>query len=101
MRLRQLLHLTLALCLLTVTAGTAPPAFAACPERPKCEGCGCAGGPGYRGPNGKCVGFKRLDEVCGTPPTLRCDFENAPGTGRNRDCALGTDNDNTALKGDD
>jgi hypothetical protein len=60
---------------------------AACPERPACEGCGCKGGPGYRGPDQKCVGFKNLDKVCGTPPT-RCVFENAPGTGLNRECAM-------------
>jgi hypothetical protein len=22
-----------------------------------CSGCGCRGGPGYRGPNGRCVGW--------------------------------------------
>ncbi|MDB5597845.1 MAG: hypothetical protein JWM36_4806 [Hyphomicrobiales bacterium] len=59
-----------------------------CPERERCTGCGCAGGPGYRGPNGQCVGFKALVKVCGSPPTLRCIFENAPGTGANRECAL-------------
>lgn len=59
-----------------------------CPERPACRGCGCKGGPGYRGPDGRCVGFKALTRVCGDPPTLRCTFENAPGTGANRDCAL-------------
>lgn len=40
-----------------------------------CEGCGCKGGPGYRGPNGQCVGWKRLNKVCGTPPTTRCTAE--------------------------
>ncbi|MCS0501903.1 hypothetical protein [Ancylobacter mangrovi] len=66
-----------------------PAAGAGCPERPPCKGCGCRGGPGYRGPDGRCVGFKNLTRVCGTPPTTRCRFENAPGTGLNRDCALG------------
>jgi hypothetical protein len=61
---------------------------AACPDRPACTGCGCKGGPGYRSPDGHCVGFKELDKVCGNPPT-RCVFENAPGTGANRECALG------------
>jgi hypothetical protein len=61
---------------------------AGCPERPACKGCGCKGGPGYRDrPGGYCVGFGELDKVCGTPPT-RCVFENAPGTGENRECAL-------------
>ncbi|QDL97958.1 hypothetical protein FLL57_11830 [Rhodopseudomonas palustris] len=67
-------------------AGIAP-AFAGCPERPACKGCGCKGGTGYRAPDGHCVGFRELDRVCGAPPT-RCVFENAPGTGANRDCAL-------------
>lgn len=44
-----------------------------------CSGCGCRGGPGYRGPNGKCVGWKQLTKVCGSPPTLRCTNER-PGT---------------------
>ena len=65
-----------------------PAAWAACPERPPCKGCGCKGGPGYRGPDGRCVGFKALDRVCGIPPETRCRFENAPGTGANRECAL-------------
>lgn len=59
-----------------------------CPERPACKGCGCKGGPGYRSMvTGKCVGFKQLKKACGNPPTLRCVFENAPGTGRNKKCA--------------
>jgi hypothetical protein len=60
---------------------------AACPERPACHGCGCKGGPGYRGSDGHCVGFRELDKVCGNPPA-RCVFENAQGTGANRECAL-------------
>ena len=60
---------------------------AACPERPPCHGCGCNGGPGYRAPDGHCVGFRELDKVCGNPPD-RCVFENAPGTGANHECAL-------------
>ena len=69
-----------------------PADAAGCPERPQCEGCGCKGGPGYRGPDGKCVGFRALDKTCGVPPTTRCVFENAPGTGENRDCALAPGN---------
>ena len=55
-----------------------------------CHGCGCKGGPGYREiASGKCVGFKQLDKKCGSPPSsLLCAFENAPGTGANRECAL-------------
>lgn len=79
------------LLLLGLLAGAfgALPAMAACPDRPACRGCGCKGGPGYRGPDGRCVGFKDLAKVCGDPPETRCAFENAPGTGANRDCALG------------
>jgi len=69
-------------------AGTDPAATAQCPERPPCRGCGCRGGPGYRGPDGRCVGFRELAKICGTPPERRCVFENAPGTGANRECAL-------------
>ncbi|GEM_PF-1807912 len=67
----------------------APPVFANCPDRPACTGCGYKGGPGYRGPDGKCVGFKNLERICGDPPTTHCVFENAPGTGLNQACALG------------
>lgn len=41
----------------------------------RCNWCGCRGGPGYRAPNGKCVGHKALKRVCGDPPTLRCTYE--------------------------
>jgi hypothetical protein len=34
--------------------------------------CGDSGGPGYRGPNNKCVGWEALGRVCGCPPTTRC-----------------------------
>ena len=40
-----------------------------------CSGCGCRGGPGYRGPDGECVGWKALDRICGKPPTTRCKAE--------------------------
>lgn len=40
-----------------------------------CEGCGCRGGPGFRGPDGKCVGWKNLAKVCGNPPTTHCEAE--------------------------
>lgn len=40
-----------------------------------CTGCGCRGGPGYRGPDGRCVGWKQLNSKCGNPPTTRCTFE--------------------------
>jgi len=78
-----------ALAMLATAFAWSPPAIAKCPERATCHGCGCKGGPGYRAPDGHCVGFVELTKVCGTPPETRCKFENAPGTGANHDCALG------------
>ena len=34
--------------------------------------CGTRGGPGYRGPDGKCVGWADIGKKCGNPPSLRC-----------------------------
>ena len=34
--------------------------------------CGERGGPGYRGPDRKCVGWEALGRVCGCPPSTRC-----------------------------
>jgi hypothetical protein len=79
--------LAVALAVVALSAWSISIGHAACPDRPACDGCGCKGGPGYRGPDQKCVGFKNLDKVCGNPP-VRCVFENAPGTGLNRTCAL-------------
>jgi hypothetical protein len=60
-----------------------------CHELPRCTGCGCKGGPGYRGPNGQCVSYAQLFKVCGNPPGSPCTFENAPNTGLNRECVAG------------
>ena len=76
------------LAILIITAQLHPAAADGCPERPACHGCGCKGGPGYRAPDGHCVGFKALAHTCGTPPSERCTFENAPGTGANAECAM-------------
>lgn len=55
-----------------------------------CRGCGCKGGPGYRHlASGQCVSFRDLAKKCGNPPGVACSFENAPGTGANRECAFG------------
>jgi hypothetical protein len=63
-----------------------------CADFPPCEGCGCAGGPGYRSNStGECVGYKKLVSECGPFPHVGCTFENAPGTGVNRECVLGGD----------
>jgi len=81
---------SLVLIALACLLALALPASGRCPDRPPCKGCGCKGGPGYRiKATGKCVGFKALMAKCGDPPTLRCTFENAPGTGLNRECVLG------------
>lgn len=37
--------------------------------------CGDKGGPGYRGPNGRCVGWADIGRTCGNPPTTRCQPE--------------------------
>jgi hypothetical protein len=34
--------------------------------------CGDRGGPGYRGPDGKCRSWADLGRVCGSPPTTNC-----------------------------
>lgn len=73
---------------LTMAADLPPNDAGFCPPNKKCHGCGCAGGPGYRSPDGHCVGFRELERTCGTPPTERCTFENAPGTGAHAECAL-------------
>lgn len=44
-------------------------------EADACTGCGCRGGPGYRGPDGRCVGWKDLAKKCGQPPTSHCSAE--------------------------
>ena len=40
-----------------------------------CDGCGCRGGPGYRAPDGRCVGWSDIGRKCGSPPTTRCAAE--------------------------
>jgi hypothetical protein len=89
LRRRVSAALALQAILLIFTATSPAPADAAgCPERPACHGCGCKGGPGYRGPDGQCVGYRDLDRICGNPPASHCVFENAPGTGLNKECAM-------------
>ncbi|MGE5259870.1 MAG: hypothetical protein ACM3MH_03215 [Actinomycetota bacterium] len=52
------------------------PAFAddAC----RCQGCGCKGGTGWRGPDGACVPRTSLAQICGSPAGAPCKQENAP-----------------------
>src|ERR1700751_3602790 len=33
--------------------------------------CGDRGGPGYRGPSGRCVGWADIGRTCGSPPTTK------------------------------
>lgn len=40
-----------------------------------CNVCGCKGGPGYRAPDGKCVGRRNITKLCGSPPSKRCKRE--------------------------
>ena len=37
--------------------------------------CGTRGGPGYRAPSGKCVGWQEIGRLCGSPPSERCTAE--------------------------
>lgn len=53
-----------------------------------CSGCGCRGGPGYRGPDGRCVGWKDIGKTCGSPPTTRCKAE-GPNAGAEEAAAKG------------
>lgn len=48
------------------------------------SGCGSRGGPGYRGPDGRCVGWAQLSRKCGSPPTERCTFEGRGGATEDR-----------------
>lgn len=50
-------------------------ALSLCIVGPAAAECGQRGGPGYRGPNGKCVGWAEMGRVCGTPPETRCRAE--------------------------
>lgn len=70
-----------------------------CVELPRCRGCGCQGGPGYRDTETRdCVGYEEMAKVCGLPPTSdRCTFEGHPNTGRNARCVLGKERAETML----
>jgi hypothetical protein len=53
-----------------VTIAVLPPLLFT--EAEACSGCGCRGGPGYRAPDGRCVGWADIGRKCGSPPTTRC-----------------------------
>ncbi len=46
-------------------------------EACRCKGCGCKGGPGWRGPDGFCVSKAKLAAVCGSPAGAPCKQEAA------------------------
>ena len=67
---------TIALISFALLTFPAPgPAFAQ--ESCRCKGCGCKGGPGWRGPEGFCVSQAKLAEVCGSPAGTPCKQEAA------------------------
>lgn len=41
------------------------------------RGCASRGGPGWRTPQGRCVGWDALPGKCGFPPEKGCSFEGA------------------------
>jgi hypothetical protein len=53
------------------------PSAALAQEACRCKGCGCKGGPGWRGPDGACVSTAKLAEICGTPAGTPCKQEAA------------------------
>jgi hypothetical protein len=58
-----------------VSLPVAPGAFAQ--DGCRCTGCGCKGGPGWRGPEGTCVSKASLAQICGSPPGAPCKQEAA------------------------
>jgi hypothetical protein len=59
-------------------AGSVSPIVAFAQEDCRCKGCGCKGGPGWRGPEGTCVPEAKLAEICGTPADAPCKLEASP-----------------------
>jgi len=62
------------LILFLVLAATPALADDAC----RCQGCGCKGGTGWRGPDGARVPRASLAQTCGSPAGAPCKQENAP-----------------------
>jgi hypothetical protein len=76
---RVQLRISLALLILAVSpvaSNQLGEALAEC----RCHGCGCKGGPGWRGNSTQqCVSHKQLNQVCGKPPSEeKCHYEGAP-----------------------
>lgn len=60
---------------LAITRAALSAIFIAASAASTLAGCGSHGGPGFRGLNGRCVGWSTLGVVCGDPPTTRCKNE--------------------------
>jgi hypothetical protein len=60
-----------------VSSTSSSPRSAATDSACRCQGCGCKGGPGWRGQNGQCVSHANLTKDCGSPPSTRCTYEGA------------------------
>ena len=70
--------ITAAFVLISFAFLTLPaPSTALAQESCRCKGCGCKGGPGWRGPDGFCVSQTKLAEVCGSPAGTPCKQEAA------------------------
>jgi len=50
---------------------------AAADDACRCQGCGCKGGAGWRGPDGSCVPRASLAQTCGSPAGALCKQEDA------------------------
>jgi len=74
--MRTFIALSLALISLSLLSPE-PISTAFAQENCRCKGCGCKGGPGWRGPDGICVSKAKLALVCGTPPGTPCKEEAA------------------------
>jgi hypothetical protein len=71
----------IAVLTVAIVLGTQSLAHATCGER---------GGPGYRAPDGHCVGWAEIGKVCGSPPATRCTAEEVR-TGAEAAAKLGTE----------
>lgn len=60
--------ITVSFALISLAFLTLPaPSTAFADDACRCKGCGCKGGPGWRGPDGFCVSQGKLAQICGSP----------------------------------
>jgi hypothetical protein len=90
--MRTLIVSSIALFSLVFLAPAAP-ISAIAQEACTCKGCGCKGGPGWRGPEGTCVSKAKLTDICGSPPGEPCTEEAAA-----RVCTVGKENAQLEVK---